>query len=141
MNNEALIAELNSLKSIVNGLMASQGHTPSGVSHDEVEALQQRLKNQEQELRLLRGELSVVKREASDTATRSAKAGVLNTIEGAMTPVVQALVDHEKDTAKQVATGIASVSADITAAKSIAGQQATASRDLLLATVSQFSRG
>lgn len=144
MSIERLTAEVHALNQIVNGLVGGQssGYSDSGVqSRKAVEALEAQVADLKTELRVLKAETAEVQRRASAQASQSAKAGMLSALESAATPIIQMVVDSEKANEKQIRAGISSISNDITSAKAVAGQSATTSRDLLLATVNQFSRG
>jgi molecular chaperone GrpE (heat shock protein) len=144
MSIERLTAEVQALNQIVNGLVNGQssGYSDSGVqSRKAIDELENQVADLKTELRVLKAETVEVQRRASAQASQSAKSAMLGALESAATPIIQMVVDSEKANEKQIRAGIAGVSSDITAAKSIAGQSATTSRDLLLATVNQFSRG
>ena len=144
MSIERLTAEVHALNQIVNGLVNGQsaGYSDSGVqSRKAIETLEAQVADLKTELRVLKAETAEVQRRASVQASQSAKAGMMSALESAATPIIQMVVDAEKANEKQIMAGIAGVSSDITAAKAVAGQSAATSRDLLLATVTQFSRG
>ena len=143
MSIERLTAQVAALSDIVNGLVGGQSnHSHSyGPSADDFEEIQKQLSDLTVQMKVVQSEAKSTARVAAAQASQAARSSMLGAIQGAVEPVVQLVVDHERATVKQVQAGIASVSNDITAAKAVAGQSATTSRDLLLATVNQFSRG
>jgi F0F1-type ATP synthase membrane subunit b/b' len=143
MSIENLTAQVNSLSQIVSGLVVGQSsHShSSGPSAADFEEIQNQIKDLKVQMKVIQSEAKSTARVAASQASQASKAGMMNVLEGAITPVVQMVADSEKASARQVRDGIASIATDVTAAKAIASAHTHASMNLLTQTLTTFARG